>query len=341
MSTANLDAADLAGVSFGGLINEDVMQEVWDISRIPTPLADMIGTTPVDNAYFQWTTDELAAPDTNNATVDGADASGNDAQTGARVGNHCQYPDKVVKVSNRANNSNTIGFSNTLEYQVMQRQRELRRDVDAIALVPQASVADDGDSIAGRMGGLPSWLVTNTNRGATGSDGGFSNGTVAAPGFGTIRPISETAVRDVAQSCYVNGSDPTILMSVPDVIRRLSEYMFTADAQIANLRRNEQGDGAAKAVGSVNVFITDFGVTMEFVPNRLQQLYNSNTAADALIIDPAHLMFGYLQGYRVEELAKNGTADNRQMTVDVTIVPTTEKAHGVIADIDPTAAAVA
>ncbi len=154
MSTANLDSADLKGVLRGGLIREDVMDKIWDISKIPLPFTDMIGSSgKVKNEYKEWTTDELAAPDTTNAVVDGSDASGNDTKTGARVGNHCQISDKVVRVSYRADASDTIGRAKELAYQLMRRQQELRRDVEAIALLNQASVADDGDTVAGKVGG--------------------------------------------------------------------------------------------------------------------------------------------------------------------------------------------
>ena len=70
----------------------------------------------------------------------------------------------------------------------------LRRDVDAILLTGQASVADDGSAVACKTAGLPSWLTSNTYRGALGADGGFGATTpteVDAPTPGTIRPLTE------------------------------------------------------------------------------------------------------------------------------------------------------
>ena len=93
-----------------------------------------------------------------------------------------------------------------------------------------------------------------------------------------------------------------------------------------------QVSSAATAVGSVNVFVTDFG-TLTMVPNRLQQYY-ATTVADAFILDPAYLEYCYLQGYRTDELGKTGTSNDRQMTVDWTLVVNNEKAHGMIGDID-------
>ena len=342
MSTANLDSADLKGVAYGGLINEDVMQQIWDISKIPLPFTDMIGTETCKNSYKEWTTDELAAPNLSNAVVDGADASGNDTKTGARVGNHCQISTKVVRVSTRAQESDVIGRSNELVYQVMRRQQELKRDLEAIMLSRQASAADDGNTTAGKSAGLPAWLVTNDYRGAGGSAAGFSNGVVAAPVAGTARALSETMVRDCVQSVYQQGGDPSVLMSVPSVIRKFSEYLFTSSARVATLMADQgKSDMPATALGTVNVFVTDFG-KLDLVPNRLQQLNDLSTdTADVFILDPQYLSIGYLHGFRTEPLAKTGLSDVRQIAVDWTLIVHTEKAHGIIADIDPTLAVTA
>jgi hypothetical protein len=342
MSTANLDSADLKGVAYGGLINEDVMQQIWDISKIPLPLTDRIGTDRCRNSYKEWTTDELAAPNLANKVVDGSDASGNDTKTGARVGNHCQISTKVVRVSTRANESDTIGRSSELAYQVMRRQQELKRDVEAIMLSRQASVADDGNTTAGQSAGLASWLTTNDFRGGGGSAAGFSSGIVAAPVAGTARALTETMVRDCVQSVYQQGGDPTVMMSTPALIRKFSEYLFTSSARVATITADQgKSSSPATALGAVNVFVTDFG-TLDLVPNRLQPLHDLATdTVDVFIIDPSYLSIGFLHGYRTEPLAKTGLADNRQMAVDWTLIVHTEKAHGVIADIDPTQAVTA
>jgi len=342
MSTANLDSADLKGVARGGLIREDVMNKIWDISKIPLPFTDMIGSGSSKNSYKEWTTDELAAPDVTNAIVDGSDASGNNTATGARVGNHHQISDKVVRVSYRADASDTIGRTKELSYQLMRRQQELRRDVEAICLLNQASVADNGDAVAGKAGGLPSWIETTH---INGTAGGFATGTgltVARTPDAAAVALTEQNIRDAVASVYAEGGDPTKLMTVPAIISKLSEYLFSSSARIATLQ-SDQGKSkeAATALGAVNVFVTDFG-TLTMVPNRLQQTYTATTlAADVFILDPEYLELCYLKGYQTDVLAKTGLAENRQMSVDWTLVVNTEKAHGIIGNVGTTLAVTA
>ncbi len=345
MSSANLDSATLKGVVKGGLIREDVMNQIWDISRIPLPFTDMIGTESSKNAYKEWTTDALSVPNLANAVIDGSDASGNNTVTGARIGNHHQISTKVVRTSFRADASDVIGRTKELSYQMMRRQQELRRDVEATCLINQASIADTG-SAAGTSAGLPAWLTTNAVWGASGVSGGFqSTGTVTKRTYGTARALTETLVRDAVQSVFTQGGDPSIMMSVPGTIRRFSEYLFTSSARVATLMSDQgKSSSAATAMGAVNVFVTDFG-TLKMIPNRLQIPYTGTAAsttgtyaaagvsADVFIIDPSYLALSYLKGYRTEELAKTGLAENRQMSVDWTLICNTEKSHAVIGDI--------
>jgi len=328
-------SADLKGVERGGLIKEDVMNKIWDISNIPLPFSDRIGEDSVSNELATWTQDKLADPDLTNSVVDGADNAKNDARGGKRVGNHCQISTKAVSVTTRARASDTIGRADELAYQVAERQKELRRDREAIMLHNQASKADDGDSQPGILGGLPTWIETCFTSMTDGQPGGYNTATgltVGATNGATQSGVSEAAIRDAVECVYVNGGEASVLMSTPTIIRKISEYMFTDGARIATLTSDaNQKASALTATGSVNLFVTDFG-TLEMVPNRLQQGAN-----EAFILDTSLLRIGTLHGYKVEELAKTGLADKRQMSVDATLKVLNEEGLAIIRDIDPDA----
>jgi hypothetical protein len=342
-----IDGADLAGMADGGAINEEVMQQIWDISKIPLPFQDRIGSEGTGNAYSSWRIDALQAIDLTNAKVDGSDLNAaDDTNLGSRVGNHNQTSTKTVKVSTRARESNTIGYSDELAYQVMMRQRELRQDVEAIKLHRQASRADDGASVAGLSASLSSWLTSNTDRGVAGADGGYgatSPQVVDAPTAGNKRAITETIIRNMCESAYNNGGDPSVLMTHPSVQRKISEYMFTATARIAQMQGNtsaDSGTGDLTAKGAVNMFLTDFGVHLQFDPNRHQQSYTAADTGEVYDVhgfDPAYLREALLYSYRTEDLAKLGLADQRAIVVDWTLKVLNEAAHFVISDIDPSA----
>ena len=327
-------SADLKALAYGGAIREDVMSEIWDITRIPLPFSDMIGSDPVGNSYAEWSIDALADSDVTNAVIDGADITQNDAAGATRVGNQCQISVKRVSVTERAQGSDVIG-GNTLTRNVVRRQQELKRDQESIMLYNQASVADNGDDTAGKLGGLPAWLTTNTDRGGgAGADSGFSSGVVAAATPGTARQASEATLRTLIATAWEGGAELTDMMGMPVVIRGLSQYLLSSTAKVATLT-SDAGQSVEEMVakGSVNVFLTDHGQVLTMRANRLQKV-STGTQSDLLLLDPSFVRKGVLNGMRIEPLAKTGLADKRLMAEDYTLKVLNEASFAVYADID-------
>ena len=359
MSTANTDAHNLFSQDFGGLINEDVIQAIQDISHIPLPFSDMVGRDDVSNQYTEWTVDRLQDPDITNKHVDGADVDQNDDNLGDRQGNHAQISLKEIKVSSRADAVDTIGYARRLGYGIFMRTRELRRDIEAIQLTGQASVRGT-DTVEGQSGGLAAWISTTNSLGATGVVAGFvsTTGLVTAKTDGTKRAGSEAVLRQLIEDNYVLGGNASVIMSGPKVISGLNQYLVAnAAARIATLEANVSGSSGDRASGSnqgatrgngmiakgyVNVYVSDHGKVVEIHDNRLQQPHAGDADAyDMFLLDPAYLRHGVLRGERVEPLAKQGLSERRMMSKDWTLKVLNQEAHAMYADIDSTLAWVA
>jgi hypothetical protein len=345
-----LDAADLKNALSGGLIREDVLDEIFDISDIPTPFLDSIGTDTHDNPYTEWTEDVLDVPDLTNARVSGSDNPGtNNAKVGTRSGNHSQISTKKVEVTTRVQNTDNIGRSDEMGYQSGRRLQELRRDQEAIALSNQASVQDDNNATAGKSAGLGAILATNDLFGAGGASGGFNTGTklVAAPTPGTGRALSWTYIRDMVEATYLLGAMPTQLMSVPQITKRIGSFLIAnaTTAAVATPTSNISGTAPTSQVaqGYVDAFKTGFGFLMQIVPNRLQQTYLSTATPVANVYgyDPEYIRLSLMGGYETMPLAKLGLSDRKLMVADWTLKVMVEKAHFVVRDILPTSAVVA
>lgn len=351
-----LDVSDLKLVAAGGLVREEVLDEIFDISDIPTVFLDMIGTDGFKNPYSEWTEDKLAAPSLTNKRVSGSDVAStdNDATTanGKRVGNHAQISTKEVMVTERTQNVDVIGRSDEMGYQTSQRLIELRRDVEAICTSQgQASVQDDGATIAGQSATLGAWITTNKDLGAGGAVPGFQTGTklVTAQTAGAERALTFAMIRTQIENVYTLGGNPTVLTSVPGVTKRLAEFLFTtpnAAAPTANV--NGTGGGVAQvSQGYIDTFKTDFGTLMQIVPNRLQQTYLSiggdpdPQVANVYGLDPRFWKLGLLYGWKVEPLAKLGLSHRKMLHVDWMLKAFLERANFLIADIDPTLAVTA
>lgn len=337
------DSQDLKAVAAGGLVNEAVMQKIYDISAIPLPFTDNVLEDTHDNAYCEWTQDELNAVDVTNAVVSGADAGSRTDGNGKRVGNHSQTSVKYVYVTERAQNSNVVGRSNELAYGLMKRQQELKRDIEAMCLENNASVEDDNNSTAGESGGFDSWVETNIQQDEVGAaNGGFNTSTKvvdAHTNATTAVAGTEARLSALIETAYENNAQPTILMSTPAVIKRLAVRLF-ASSRVATPTANVTGTAPANQTsqGFINVMVTDFGFTLDLMPNRLQQDYNSNTAASLFGIDPQMVAISYMHRPKAEQLAKNGLSHRWQISTDWTLKVYQEKAHFNYRDIDEDAA---
>lgn len=346
MATANTDAYKLKNVDWEGLIHEDVMDKLFSIDPVDTPLMDMAGRAEASkNQYRSWVQESLAAPDITNARVDGADAGDAAAFDERRIGNHHQISDKVVKVSDRANAVDTIGYRKRLAHEIMVRQKELRRDVEAILCSNQASV-EGTTSVAGKTAGAGAMFETNI---VNGTAGGFSNGIFSAPTPGAAAGLKIADLDAAAELAYNEGGNPSVLMSSPKMIAAISRFLLSPDARIATLMSEQNnadsgkyGSQGLKAISAVNVYVTDFD-TLEFVPNRTMQAYDNGgtDCVNVYLFDPAYWEVGFLQGFEVKPLARTGTAENRQMTVDYTLLALQEKSSAVLMGIDPTVAVAA
>ena len=358
MTTANLDHHDLVNATDkpgGPLVREDVMEQIWEWDSFPRPFVDMCSQTDrATNRYVEFTDDALGAPVIDNAHVDGADLTGlNDASTGQRQGNQCQIVAKVVQVSRRANNANSVGRAGTRTYQIMQAQKRAKRDQEAILLSDQGSVEDDGNTTAGRLGGFFAMVATNAVMGATGSSGGFNPATklITAPTLGTPAAISEAAFKDLLQSIWEEGGEPTYAVGRGAVTRKMSEY-FIAGGQAASQVNQNMGEvgrnpasGAVdtnKAYTAVTMIVTDWGV-ITLLPNRLHPLANSGQNANhshLAIVDPRGCRIPYIEGFVTVSMGVVGLSTRDFVTADFTL-RMDERIQGAYRDIDETAAMVA
>ena len=110
-------------------MKEDIEDIIYDISPTLTPFTSSIGTSTATSTLHQWQEDELAAVGTN-AKVEGADAGAAAAETTTMKNNHTQIFDKVVASSGTNEVVEKYGRGSELEYQIVKKGKELRRDIE-------------------------------------------------------------------------------------------------------------------------------------------------------------------------------------------------------------------
>jgi hypothetical protein len=324
----SLTFADLAAVNRSGLVKEDVLQQINDISmNIETALQDRLATGTVKNHKFDWLEDTLATP-TDSSAAEGTDYSAVTAATGLRKNNFTQYNLKAVNVTDRAMVIDLHGRSDEMGYQTARRIRELQRDVEHVIVDGnQASVQDDGAGTAGKTAPLAVQLETNkVANGTTGGAFNTSTGVYSAivPGTGGPVGVKFSDIRAQIEAVYLLGGNTTLLTSHPSVTKRISEYLVGTPAAFVPVVNNGSSTSAQNitANGYVDFFKTDFGTVVQILPNRSQIGYSSptgtvaGTAAHVFGLDPSTIDIVYIEGIKVDALAKIGIYNRKGIKAD-------------------------
>jgi hypothetical protein len=299
---------------------EDLTDVIYNISPTETPFMSSIGKTKATAVYHEWQTDSLAAATTNNAAVEGADASDATLAPTVRLGNYTQILQKTIKVSGTLDTVNKAGRKSEKAYQLAKASAELKRDLETILLSNQGRSAGSSNSAARKMGSLLSWIKTNSSVGSGGSDPATIG--VSTRTDGTQRTFTETLLKTVVAEVYDSGGSPKVLMVGTTGKQKVSSF-----AGIAAQRFMAPANTPTTIIGAADVYMSDFG-SMSVVPNRFMR------TRDALVLDPEYAALAYLRPFQTNELAKAGDSDKTQMLVEVTLEVKNEAAHGIVADLD-------
>jgi hypothetical protein len=307
-------------------IREELSDVIYRISPEETPFISNVGKGgTVDNTYFEWQNDALAAATTNNAQLDGNDYTAFPAAVPTtRLGNYCQISTKQVLVSGRVDRVKKAGRKSELSYQLALRSAELKRDMESISCQNNFAAPGTVGATASTTASFETFLRTNTNRGAAGANSTLSGGTQgypnAAPTDGTQRAFTEVILKDVAQKVWTSGGHLTMLM-----LGALQKQVASGFAGIAQQRR-ETGAKAAVIIGAADAYLSDFG-TIQIVPNR----FSRNRSG--LFLDPEYIEIVFLRPFQQITLAKTGDAEKRLLLVDWGVKVNHEAAHGIAADL--------
>ena len=304
---------------------EDLQDKIYMVSPEKTPLVSAIGRFKATQRLHEWQRDNLAAPNKDNAVIEGDDRTGTALVPTERVANTVQLFDKTAVVSGTQEKTKSAGRSSEMKYQVSKCMVELKRDLEAMVLSNNPAVQGNSTT-ARKSAGLGVLLYSNTSHGVGGSTTAHTSGlATVAPVAGTGRAFAEAQLKTVMQSIYTNsGEMPSIISMTPS-----HKGTFSGFAGIAASRVNVKKGSQATIVGGADVYMSDFG-ELSVVPNYVQATANNSTV---FILNPEYAGIAYLGGFKSEPLAKTGHTMKELVSVEAALVVTSEKAHGKISDL--------
>jgi hypothetical protein len=287
-----------------------------NIDPIETPLLTMAKKTTAEATYTQWPIESLSAVDTNNANIEGDDASIDASSTPTLVGNWTQLMDKTASVTTTQEAIKRYGVKNEMAKQLAKKSKELKRDMETTAFLNQARVVGAAGT-AQKMRSLPSWLTTNVSRGGSGANGSAS----AAATDGTQRNFSEALLRGLIATTITNADElPSVLFAGPANRANVSSQLSGNSTRFYELK-----DGQLNA--SISVYRSDYG-PLKIVMDRFQR------ERDMFLINPDYIGIRTLEPMQTQDLATTGLTKKKQIWTNWTLEVSNEKAHSVLADLN-------
>lgn len=304
---------------------EDLQEKIYLVSPEKTPVVSSIKRFSATQRIHEWQRDALATPNKDNAVVEGDDRTGTAIVATDRVANTVQLFDKTVIVTTTQEKTKAAGRSSEMKYQISKAMVELKRDQEAMVL--SDNVAVQGNSTTARKSaGLGTLIYTNVSHGGAGATPAHTSGlATVAQTAGTNRAFSETLLKTVLQSVFTNSGEFATLISLTPS----HKVGFSAFTGIAANRFNVAKGKQGVIVGGADVYMSDFG-ELTVVPNYVQATANANTA---FVLNPDAAGLAYLGGFKSEPLAKTGHTTKELVSVESTLVVTSEKSHGAVKNL--------
>ena len=293
---------------------EDLANVIYNISPTETPFMSSIGTGSANGTKHEWQTDSLAAAAANKV-MEGDDSPNRALTATSRLLNHTQISTKPVVVTGTQEVVSKAGVTSEMAYQIAKAGKELKRDMEFD--LTGVNVATVGSSGNGRkLRGFEAWCNTNDSHGA----GGSTHGTTGAVTDGTQRVLTEALVKSSLKACYDEGGNPDLLLVGSFNKQKVSGFT-------GNSTRMDMAEDRS-LVATIDVYVSDFG-EVRVVADRILR----SSGRTALVVDTEMWSIGYLRPFGVQDLAKTGDAEKKQLLVEYTLVSKNEAASGKIADL--------
>ena len=292
---------------------EDLANVIYNISPTETPFMSSIGTGSAGGTKHEWQTDSLAAAAAN-LVIEGDDSPSRALIATSRLLNYTQISTKPVVVTGTQEVVNKAGVSSEMAYQIAKAGKELKRDMELDMTGKQAAAA--GSSGTGRASrAYESWCNTNELHGS-----GGSTNSAGAVTDGTQRVLTESLLKSNLKACYDQGGNPDLLLVGSFNKQKVSGFT-------GNSTRMDMAEDRS-LVATIDVYVSDFG-EVRVVADRILR----SSGRTALVVDTEMWSVAYLRPFGVQDLAKTGDAEKKQLLVEYTLVAKNEAANGKIADL--------
>jgi hypothetical protein len=264
----------------------------------------------------EWQTHSLTSASSSNFVIEGDDATTDAGTATTRRYNYMGISDKVALVTGTQEVVKKAGRKSEMAFQMANRMKELKRDVEKALLENQAA-AIGTDTTARIVAGAQAWIKTNIDK-ASDATACTGDGTDIHTD-GTARALTENMGEAVLAACWESGGEPTLGICGKFQKRKIAGWS-------GNATRTSNGD-VKKVTNAVDIYVDPLGNEVKLVPCR-------QAPTDVVyFFDMEHVKMAVLRDFETSLLAKTGDSIRKQILVEYTLEMCNEAAHGIITDL--------
>lgn len=314
------------GVGSAGGNREDLEDIIWELDPLETYCLSNFDQVKATATFHEWELDAMVAPGTNRQ-LEGDDGTFTSIASPTRAGNYCQISRKTFLVSGTQEVVAKAGRKSELLRQVKKQMKELKNDIEYALTTNQTSSAG-GATTARSSGGMESWIASTDNSGnglratttASASTAAFAANSVTTPTDGTTTgSLTEAKFREQFQLGWqTGGSDHIVLCS------STQKVAISAFSGVSTKYNEVKGNSRATIIGSADIYVSEWG-------NHTILLHRHVRSSVVLAIDPDYWAVAFLRQPFMEELAKTGDGEKRQLLAEYTLVSRNHKASAKVA----------
>lgn len=299
---------------------EDLSNIIYRIDPTETPFMSGIERDTATAVNHEWQTQSLAAASGSNAQLEGDDIAANAATPTVRLGNICQISRKSAQVTGTQQAVEHAGRGNELDYQVMLKGMELKRDMETVLVGTNQAKGAGNAATARQTASILSWIKTNTSKGVAGgaADPFAADGTGTRTD-GTQIAFTEARLKTVLSGCWTSGGKPNTIMT--GAFNKQVFSTFTGRSTPMEEAKSK------KITATVEAYESDFG-RLKVVANRFQR------SRDVLVLEMEKWAMAPLKGRNMLSipLARTGDSERRAVVSEYALVARQEAASGGVFD---------
>lgn len=281
-----------------GNLKRDVSEIIYQVSPEEVPVLTTANKKSITSTLYEWQQDQLAAANPDNAQVQGFTASYSNPTDVTMKSNRTQIFAGTASVSATLEAVDKHGIASQVAYQVAQKGREIKRDIEA-ALVGRDQAAVTGStSAAAKMASVINQISSNTTT-ATASGG----------------VVTEAAILSAHQKTFEKGGNPTLIIAPPAAATTIAGFATASG-------RNRDIEGT-ELINSVDLIVSSFG-ELQLVIDRFC------SADDVILVDTEYLCVATLRPFNTERMARVSDSQDVMITTELTNAVEHDEAHGLV-----------